>query len=229
MALNPTSYGDNPQQPSISAEVFVPDQLIAGVLHLVSDNVLISGGAAFKRGTLMGLIASSAGFSSAIENAPGNTGNGVVSAVATTTNTRVGRYQLTFSAPTAYTVTDPAGNTITAGTSGAYSDAEIGWTFTAGSVAMVAGDTIDVNVSAGGGTYTKSVSTASDGSQTPIAVLADDADATGGTVNGGVYLHGEFNIRAVTFGAGINEATAKASLAARGIFLKGSVSAADPG
>ena len=132
MALNPTSVGGNPQQPSAMAETFIPDQLIAGDLKLISENVLVSGGALFKRGTLMGLIGS-ASLSSSVDADPGNAGNGVVSAVASTTNTRVGRYQLAFSAATAYVVTDPAGNVITAGTSGAYSDAEIGWTFTPGS------------------------------------------------------------------------------------------------
>jgi hypothetical protein len=209
------------------AETFIPDQLIAGDLKLISENVLVSGGALFKRGTLMGLIGS-ASLSSSVDADPGNTGNGVVSAVASTTNTRVGRYQLAFSAATAYVVTDPAGNVITAGTSGAYSDAEIGWTFTPGSAPMVAGDVINVSIFAGEGTYTKALGSALDGSQTPVAILADDADATGGTVNSGVYLHGEFNIRAVTFGTGINVATAKAALAPKGIFLKGSVSAADP-
>lgn len=227
MALNPTSIGGNPQQPSAMAETFIPDQLIAGDLKLISENVLVSGGALFKRGTLMGLIGAAA-MSSSVDADPGNTGNGVVSAVASTTNTRVGRYQLTFSGATAYTVTDPAGATITAGTSGAYTDAEIGWTFTTGTVAMVAGDVISVSIFAGEGTYTKSLGSASDGSQTPVGILADDADATGGTVNSGIYLHGEFNIRAVIFGTGINVATAKAALGPKGIFLKGSVSAADP-
>jgi hypothetical protein len=227
MALTPTSIGGNPQQPYASADTFIPDQLIAGDLKLISENVLVSGGALFKRGTLMGLIGAAA-MSSSVDADPGNTGNGVVSAVASTTNTRVGRYQLAFSAATAYVVTDPSGATITAGTSGAYSDAAIGWSFTPGTVAMVAGDVINVSVFAGEGTFTKSVGTAVDGSQTPIAILADDADATAGTVNSGVYLHGEFNIRAVTFGTGINVATAKASLGPKGIFLKGSVSAADP-
>lgn len=59
MALNPTIFGDNPQQPSIAAEVYVPDQLIAGTLQLVTQKVTINkvgGGAVYPRGQVMGRI-----------------------------------------------------------------------------------------------------------------------------------------------------------------------------
>jgi hypothetical protein len=55
MALNPTFIGDNPQQPSAVAESYIPDQLIAGNLKLVSDNGIVSGAAALLRGSVMGL------------------------------------------------------------------------------------------------------------------------------------------------------------------------------
>lgn len=54
MALNPTFFGNNPQQPAAVAESYIPDQLIAGVLHLVSDNATVSGAAALLRGSVMG-------------------------------------------------------------------------------------------------------------------------------------------------------------------------------
>ena len=41
--------------------------------------------------------------------------------------------------------------------------------------------------------YTLSVATATDGSQTPSAILVDQADTSSGDVTGGVYLMGEFN------------------------------------
>ncbi|ECY3258276.1 head decoration protein [Salmonella enterica subsp. enterica serovar Alachua] len=43
------------------------------------------------------------------------------------------------------------------------------------------------------GAYTLSVATAQDGSETPTAILADQADATASDVSAGVYLMGEFN------------------------------------
>jgi hypothetical protein len=43
------------------------------------------------------------------------------------------------------------------------------------------------------GKYTKSVKTATDGSQNPVAILVDDVDASTTDQNGGLYLMGEFN------------------------------------
>jgi hypothetical protein len=55
MALNPSLIGDNPQQPSAVAETYIPDQLIAGSLKLVSDLAVVSGSAVLQRGSVMGL------------------------------------------------------------------------------------------------------------------------------------------------------------------------------
>ncbi len=54
MALNPTFIGDNPQQPVAVAESYIPDQLIAGDLKLVSDVGVVSGSAVLQRGSVMG-------------------------------------------------------------------------------------------------------------------------------------------------------------------------------
>jgi hypothetical protein len=55
MALNPLVYGDNPCQPGISAQVYLPDQLVAGTMKIVTDSVTISGAAPIQRGTIMGM------------------------------------------------------------------------------------------------------------------------------------------------------------------------------
>lgn len=55
MALPVTNWGQNAQQPSIVGEAFIPDQLIAGNLKLVTDSVTVYGNAIFQRGTLMGI------------------------------------------------------------------------------------------------------------------------------------------------------------------------------
>jgi|SRR6185437_6689047 len=78
------------------------------------------------------------------------------------------------------------------------------------------------------GKYGIALSASADGSQTPNAILADDADPTGGDVVAGIYLSGEFNTNAMTFGTGITIANSKATLRDASIFLKTSVSAADP-
>ena len=80
------------------------------------------------------------------------------------------------------------------------------------------------------GKYIKSLSAAVDGSQTPAAVLANDADASGGDVLAGVYLSGEFNGAAMTFGAG-HTATTQATVNAlrdASIFIKSVNPSTDP-
>ncbi|MFN3675575.1 MAG: head decoration protein [Sphingomonas pseudosanguinis] len=137
MALNSTPQGNSPFQPGVSQEVFVPDQLIGGDMKLVTRHRQISGGAIYKRGTVLGVITAT-------------------------------------------------------------------------------------------GVLTIATAAANDGSQTPAEILADDVDATGGTVAGGTYVMGEFNERAVILGAGITIAAARTALELKNIYLKSSVSAALP-
>lgn len=78
------------------------------------------------------------------------------------------------------------------------------------------------------GKYTIALSASADGSQTPVALVVDDVDATAADALGGIYQMGEFNEVAVTLGAGITLAAARAALEAQNIYLKTPVSAADP-
>jgi len=78
------------------------------------------------------------------------------------------------------------------------------------------------------GKYTIALAAATDGSQTPIAILVDDVDASAGDALGGIYAMGEFNERAVTLGAGTTLAAARSALEIQNIYLKSSISAADP-
>jgi hypothetical protein len=141
MALTPTNVLGNPQVPGIAAEVFVPDQLIAGPAQLVTDTVTIASGAGvLARGTVLGVVTAS-------------------------------------------------------------------------------------------GKYIKSASAAADGSQTPVAILADNVDATSADQIAGVYLSGEFNSAALTLGAGWTVATVKAALRSVAIWVKtlnSGLSMADP-
>ncbi|WP_100406666.1 head decoration protein [Bacillus solitudinis] len=63
-------------------------------------------------------------------------------------------------------------------------------------------------------------SVATDGSQTPFAILAEDVDATGGATPAAIYLTGEFNENALTFGGTDTTATHTRKLRDIGIFLK---------
>ncbi|WP_066651758.1 MULTISPECIES: head decoration protein [Sphingomonas] len=221
-----STFNDNPFAPRAVSDEYVPDQLIAGHLNLITSTETITGGALYKRGTVLGQI--TAGAAVAAAKAGGNTGNGTISAVTLQGGAKPGVYAVRFTAATVFKVEDPDGYVIeTAGATGAAFADDIGFTITAGGTAFVAGDGFDITVAAGTG-YTIATAAATDGSKFPVAILADDVDTTGGAKLGPVYLMGEFNGRALTLGAGTTLAFATAELRRRNIFVKTSVSAADP-
>jgi len=74
------------------------------------------------------------------------------------------------------------------------------------------------------GKYTACDQLASDGSQTPEAVLAQATDASGGDVTKApVYLTGEFNSSLLTFGATTTAADLKAAMRTKSLFQKAPV------
>lgn len=64
-----------------------------------------------------------------------------------------------------------------------------------------------------------------DGRRTPVCILAVDADATSADVVAPVYLAGEFNSNAMTFGGTDTATTHKATLRDLNIYLKDPVKA----
>lgn len=126
-------FGQNQFAPGMKSSLFVPDQLIAGTLQLVTDSGTITGGS-FKRGTVLGMITAS-------------------------------------------------------------------------------------------GKYTKSVKTAADGSQNPVAILVDNVDASTADQNGGLYLMGEFNQNRIIYDNSWTVPGLKAALRPLSIFLKDSIQA----
>ena len=54
--------------PGMKSALFVPDQLVAGTLQLVTDTGIITGGA-FKRGTVLGLVAASGKYTQCVKTA----------------------------------------------------------------------------------------------------------------------------------------------------------------
>lgn len=60
MTLTATSVGNNPMAPGIAAEIYVPDQLIAGVFQPVTQPItVLSGQGVLKRGTVIGRVTAS--------------------------------------------------------------------------------------------------------------------------------------------------------------------------
>lgn len=226
MTLNVSTIGDNPQQPGIFAETYVPDQLIAGSLKLVTQPIVLAAGASLPRGTVLGQQTS---FS--VQSVPGtNTGNGTVGTISAVANAKLGGYALKATSATNFTVTDPEGTALPAATVGtAYNNGGIAFTITAGGTAFVANDSFTLNVVNSIGNFIVSVKTASDGSQTPCAILVDFADATGGPVRTGAYVMGEFNVNAVVYDTSWTPELLTTALRPFSIYLKSVVSAADAG
>ncbi|QLR46865.1 head decoration protein [Citrobacter sp. RHBSTW-00986] len=61
-------FGQNPFEPGMKSLLFVPDQLVAGTLQLVTDSGIITGGA-FKRGTVLGLVSASGKYTQCVKTA----------------------------------------------------------------------------------------------------------------------------------------------------------------
>lgn len=228
MALNPTNVGDNAQTPGVAAELYIPDQLIAGRFPIVTGQAItLTGAAALARGAVLGQ--ETIGGVTAATKVGGNTGNGTCTALSAGAKAKVGAYTLTFTSATAFTVVDPDGEQLADGVNGAYSDAEVDFTITAGGTAFVAGDGFVVTVAAATGKYKLSVATATDGSQNPSAILADAADPTSGDVNCAAYLTGEFNGAAMSFDASWSLATLTPLLRPLGIHVRTAVPSDVPG
>ena len=217
---------DNPQQPGIQSEVYLPDQLIADAKNLVSQPIVLLSGT-LKRGTVLGQQTSSP-ISAAAK--AGNTGNGTIGSLSVGASPKVGVYKAIATNSTTFAVTDPEGGAVGNATVGsAFSTGgQIGFTITAGGTAFAAGDEFDITVSDATGGFITCVKTAVDGSQNPVAILADDADASAGPVTTGGYVMGEFNGNALTFDASWTLAQLVSAARAAGIFIKASVPSASP-
>ncbi|NIG74040.1 head decoration protein [Klebsiella sp. Ap-873] len=61
-------FGPNPFAPGMKSSLFVPDQLIAGPLQLITDTVVVSGGD-YKRGTVLGMITASGKYTACVKTA----------------------------------------------------------------------------------------------------------------------------------------------------------------
>lgn len=85
----------------------------------------------------------------------------------------------------------------------------------------VVGETFAVTVTAaaGSGKYKASLAAATDGSQTPVAVLAESITVGGSDTESVAYITGHFRSAGLTFGTGHTAASTKDGLRAIGIHL----------
>ncbi|MCQ8240526.1 head decoration protein [Rhizosaccharibacter radicis] len=226
MTLITTTIGDNTFTPGVAAFTYQPDQLIAGPQQPVTHDIEVMSGV-LPRGTIMGRQTT---FTVLATSGATNTGNGNVGSITPGRGIESGgSYTLTAQNATTFSVVDPEGQALPSATVGtAYTNGEINFTINAGSTAFAAGDSFTLSYQNTVGSFVACVKTATDGSQTPVCILADNVDASTGPAKVGAYFMGEFNRRAITYDNSWLLADLAAALGARGVNLKSSVSAADP-
>ena len=213
----------NPYLPSATQDAYIPDRLIGGDKKLVTMTGTIAAGQVLYRGTVLGR--SNTGAVTSAAKAGGNTGNGTLSGVAEGAAALDGTYTLLATSATSFNVTDPTGAVRAPATVGTpYESGVIGFVINAGGTPFVAGDSFTISATAPTGEYLACAAAATDGSQAPVGILVDSVDTTGGPLQAGIYLEGEFNANSLYFGAGNDAATVRDGLRQLGIHIKYPVS-----
>lgn len=212
----------------LTGESYTPDRLIAGEFDRATRVVTLHGAAALVRGAVLGRSVAAGAVTSAPD--AGNTGNGVLGALAAAAGVMIGNYRVVCIAVAAnggeFAVFSPDGVEIgRVAVGGAAFNNQITFTIADGAADFVAGDAFTITVAEGAETFQLATAAAVDGSQDPCAILVDDADPSGGDVQAAVYLTGEFSKAALTFGAGLTAANTLSALAQKNIYLRDTVGA----
>lgn len=207
---------------SFSSASYSPDKLIAGELPIASRKItLLSGEAARTRGAVLGKTATAGTIAGAA--AAGNTGNGTIGTLSVAGRAKEGVYVATFVEPTtdlgSFIVEDPDGINVGRGVVGTEFSGPVVFTISDGATDFVAGDRFLITVSAVTYKYKLSASAATDGSERPVAILVQDADATAGDVEALIHERGDFSEPALNFGTGHTAATVRDALRKLGITL----------
>ena len=222
-------------EPSLTNNVFVPDQLIAGSHQIVTDTVTIASGQVLTRGTLIGQQTASQYATVATPSTVSggtNAGAETIGSISTGVEVKQGAYRVNLTSTTAFNVLDPTGELVGTGTVGtAFTSSQINLTVTTGSgIAANDGFTVLVEASAGSGNqyWVAATATATDGSEIPEnwAILAEDTNTSSTGTNAAtaapVYLAGEFDTQYMTFGTGLTAQGVKNAFRQAGaeIYLK---------
>lgn len=217
-------------QPSFETASTTQDNLIAGDFPLKSLAIVVDTGN-LVRGTLLGKITEGDRTAVGAADVPAPAGATITASPVATTAAKVGVHRfvcITAGATGQWNHLNPAGELVGVATTGTeYVGGGLTLTITDSGTDPAVGEALKVTVTAAAasGKYIKSLAAATDGSQTPVAVLAEDADASSGDVTTVAYISGEFNSNAMTFGTGHTAASAKDALQALNIYLRDSVAA----
>lgn len=212
---------------SYSSSSYTPDGLVVGEQTILSRQITLISGQNLARGAVLGKI--TIGAASSAAKSGGNTGNGTLTMDATTpvkAGAKAGVYTVRFTIAATnngtFVVKDPdgfsIGTVVMAAGAGAFDD-DIKFAVADGGTDFIVGDGFDITVAAGSGKYTSSLAAATDGSQTPDAILAEACDASGGDKVTVAYFKGGFDDSKVVLGTGHTAASVREGLRVKGIDL----------
>lgn len=203
---------------SFSSTALVQNSLFAGDTDdFIGYGVVLAQGQNLPRGALLGRTAVSGTVTDIAASA--NTGNGTLSGLATGGSTVPGDWQLVAHSATVFFLYNPEGIYSGKATVGNAFTGAVHFTISAGSTPFAMGDSFILRAAEIEYLYKLSLATATDGSQIPDAILAEDTIALTDNQPTVVYLAGEFNANAVTFGAGHTLESIRDVLRAKDIHL----------
>lgn len=185
------------------SEGFIVSEAVGG--RLSRDQGILLQGQKVTAGTVLGTVL---GTTAAATAGRTNVGNGTFGAIAVLPPAVEGTYVLTMETATTFVVTDPNGNELAGGTTGAaYAQGGLGFTLTAGGTAFAQGDEFDIVVSATGAGYAVYDPTHNNGSEIATAIALNDTDATVAAHEIGVLVRlAEINISELVWGANVTTA-----------------------
>lgn len=215
-----------------SEDTFSPTPaLIVGPDNPMTRSITLLSGQNCVRGTVLGKIATNAG--AVTVGAPVITGTGTGALTRATpaysATVQEGTYTVLFTDETTnageFVVLRPDGTIDGYGKVAVAYDGQVKFTI-ADSTDYLAGDTVTLAVTiadTSAGKYVKSLSAAVNGSQTAVAILAEDCDASLGDKVTVAYMGGVFDENALTYGTAHTAATVRESLRDVGIKLNPSI------
>jgi len=206
-------------------KTFTPDGLISGDYPLQHKTYTLASGQSLLRGSVLGLIALGA---VSVEADGGNTGNGVLTLAEEPKGslTQAGDYLAKCIVEAAnggtFALFAPDGTRLADVAVGvAYVSDHLNFTLADGANDFDIDDLVTITVAEGSKKATQSLLASVDGSQRPVAILADAADATDEDIKVPGYVSGQFDPNyLVLAGTGHTEDSLKAAFEGQPVFLR---------
>lgn len=209
------------QLASFSPSTNTIDQLLLGG-NVRSRKITLLSGENLTRGTLLGKKVTAAADDDGVADATNTSGSGAIGTVSAGTGAQPGTYRIVCIEPASnggtFAVFDPSGVQIGIATVGNAFTGQVNFTI-ADATDFVAGDAFSITVTVTTEKFLKSLAAATDGSQRPDAILAEDCDASAGDAEALAYFTGDFDENKVTFGTGHTAASTREALRTKGIHL----------